>query len=413
MNKISRYILVFITIVVLAITLPNLFWVMFDKPYRAPVIDYSCLSHKFLIFKYNNNDIIRTDQDGHIYTRDEFENTLPLTYSRQLMMDGTMPDSINGVPMDPHSINLFSARYKYTPRNQYKPSIGLYPLFESESGRAALEMPNDYFTIDRSIKFINAETNQVDQEKSTHFNDAFVKKGFTFPAKMVAGLPTTRKSRDDGYFLLDATHRLFHFKMIKGEPFIEYLSIPKGIEIQFIECVDVKNREYYAFVYDTQNNIYLLSQDFYELIKLPVEGFNPKKDILKVSNDIFYKTISLISDGQIKVWVIDDVYSLVATYSEKWPAKFEGTAGKVFSVLFPFELDINVPFSAFINFYPVKSPGFLWIIGNLIFAFIFVVRIRFKKLLLKEHLADFCIVVFTGLFGLIATTIFPDKNYGK
>ena len=79
-------------------------------------------------------------------------------------------------------------------------------------------MPDDYFRIGKRMEFIVAKTNKVDEAKSKLFTDALSAEGFAFPANLIAGLPTTRKSKDEGYFLTDSREQLFHIKMIKGQP---------------------------------------------------------------------------------------------------------------------------------------------------------------------------------------------------
>ena len=110
-------------------------------------------------------------------------------------------------------------------------NIGLYPLFESESDRVNLELPPDFFRINNSIEFITASTNDINLEKSKLFNQVFINKGFSFPAKIIAGIPTTRKSIDEGYFIVDNTNKLFHLKMTKGQPYFEYIQTPDNIVI--------------------------------------------------------------------------------------------------------------------------------------------------------------------------------------
>lgn len=411
MSKISRYLLVFITLIVTAIVLPNFYWTLFENVQRSPVVEYSSVDNDFMILRYSD-EIERTNSNGKLFSRDEYEAALPLIYFRQLMTNGTMPDSIKGVALDMHTIGSTRARYRYKPKNRFSPIPKLYPLFESESGRVNLEMPDDYFRIHRNgVEFIDAESNEVDLDKSKYFTEFFLEKGFSFPAKIVAGIPTTRKSRDDGYFLTDKTGKLFHFKMIKSEPFVEYVEIPKGIEIAFIECVDLKSREYFAVLYTTSNKVYLISQDYYELLPLPISNFDPQNDEIRMTNNLFHKTISLVKDNEINVWVIDDVYDLVDTYSENWKNKYQGTAGKIFSFLFPAELNTSISGSSFKGFYLNATPGYLFIFGNLLSLLVFVLLLWRKKQLSKHKIIDAIIVGLTGVFGLIATLIFPNKQY--
>ena len=80
------------------------------------------------------------------------------------------------------------------------------------SGRVRLEMPGDLFRLKDNIEFIDPETNTVKEEKSNLFMKVFIQKGFKFPAKRVAGNPSTRKAYDEGYFIIDSNDKIFHLK---------------------------------------------------------------------------------------------------------------------------------------------------------------------------------------------------------
>ncbi|MEA1898468.1 MAG: DUF4857 domain-containing protein, partial [Bacteroidota bacterium] len=271
MNKISRYTLVFIAILASAITLPELYWLAFEKPIRAPFVLYSCIDHDFMIQDFNKG-IIRMDNKGNQYTRDEFELKLPLFYIRQLLISGTMPDTINGMAMDVQTIGRARSTFRLRPRTMIAPDPGLFPLFESESGRANLEMPEDYFRIKWRMEFINAKENKVYEKKSQMFTAVLQKRGFDFPAKMISGIPTTRKSCDEGYLVIDEKDQLFHIKMIEARPYVKKVEVPENLKFKHIECVDFKDKKYYSYLITSNNEVYILTQDEYELIKLPIEG---------------------------------------------------------------------------------------------------------------------------------------------
>ena len=82
-----------------AVALPNLYWLAFEKPMSYPFILYSSAEHDFFMIR-REGESVRTDRKGNIYTRDEFEQKLPMFFARQLVISGTMPDSINGRAMD-------------------------------------------------------------------------------------------------------------------------------------------------------------------------------------------------------------------------------------------------------------------------------------------------------------------------
>jgi hypothetical protein len=195
MVRISRYILILTAVIAAATALPNLYWTIIEKPVKAPMIRYSCTDKTFMIFR-SGTTILRQDSKGNSYSRDEYERKLPMLYYVQLASTGKMPDSINGVELDMHTIRKASSNYWFQPKNMDGPQSGLYPLFESESGRVNLEMPNDFFRMKDRLEFIDPKTNKVLKEKSTLFSSTLEKRGFTFPARIIAGIPTVKKSCD-------------------------------------------------------------------------------------------------------------------------------------------------------------------------------------------------------------------------
>jgi hypothetical protein len=409
MVKISRYILVLVTVLTLSVALPELYWTSFDKPIRKPFIMYSCTENDFLILR-TGEKVTREDTKGHTFTREQYEERLPFLYLRQLMISGTMKDTIKGIAMDMHDINLNKSYVNFQPSDMVTPDPGLYPLIESESGRANLEMPDDYFRITWRMEFIDARTNKILEEKSRLYSAALYNKGFAFPAAKISGIPTTRKSCDEGYLIIDSKDQLFHLKMIKGNPFVEKVFVPDGLKFKHILCVDFKDKRYYAYLYDTQGDIYILTQEDYELIKFPVGNYHPETEELKIYGDLFNYTVIVSGEGFVRVVALDKEYKKVAEYNETWPVRAETKTGKLFSALFPAQLSLTDENSNYINFYLTLSKGFKWLIVNLVLLAVHFILVRRRGRLIR-HAADFGIILVTGIFGFIAVNVFPNKFF--
>lgn len=390
--------------------MPALYWLIFEKHIRIPVIEYSSVSNEFLFIRFNNEIPVRTNSNGDTLTKNKYEQLLPLIYTNQLIRNGNMPDSIMGVHTDVHAIHFNTNRYKYTPKNMFVHNIGLYPLFESESDRVNLELPPDFFRINNSIEFITASTNDINLEKSKLFNQVFINKGFSFPAKIIAGIPTTRKSIDEGYFIVDNTNKLFHLKMTKGQPYFEYIQTPDNMKITHIECIDFKTREFYAIIFDSNNNVYVLIQDIYSLIKLPITDFEQEKDELRISENIFFKNITTISNKELKVWIIDDLYNTIAFHNEILVSKEEAQFGKIFSVLFPFEIITKNASSSYKNFKITFSKNILIILTNFIFTILYISILLHKKQSFKKNFTEIVLVILFGFYGFVGSLFFPNKN---
>jgi hypothetical protein len=409
MVKISRYILVLVTILTLSVALPELYWTSFDKPIRKPFIMYSCIENDFMIQR-NGEKISREDTRGNSYTREQYEERLPFLYLRQLMISGTMKDTIRGIAMDMHDINLNRSFFSFKPTDMVTPEPGVYPLFEAESGRANLEMPEDFFRITWRVEFIDSRTNKILEEKSRLFSAALYNKGFSFPAVKIAGIPTTRKSCDEGYLIIDSKDQLFHVKMIKGNPFIKKVVLPDGLKFKHISCVDFKDKKYYAYLYDTEGDMYILTQDDYELVKFPVGNFHPESEELKIYGDLFNYNVIISGEGFIRVVVLDKEYLKQKEYNETWPVRAETKTGKLFSILFPAQVGLTDENSNYVNFYFTLSKGLKWLIVSIILMIVQFFLVRRRRRLIR-HVADFGIILVTGIFGFIAVNVFPNKFF--
>lgn len=409
MIKFSRYILVLTGIIVASIALPSLYWTIFEKVPKSPGVFYSCVIDDFIIV----NGETKADPSGKTYTSDEYEEILPFMFYRQLMADGKMPDTLKGVKIEAPAIARSSSFYRYTPRKLKTPVPSLYPMFESQSGKVNLAMPEDYFRIGKRMEFIVAKTNRINEEKSALFTNALSEKGFAFPAKIIAGIPTTRKSCDEGYFVTDAKGSLFHVKMIKGQPYVVKIDTPENLDVVAMEAVDIRSREYYCFLFTREKGIYLVMDEVYDLQRLPVDGFNPEIHSFRMNADMFNKCITVYGENWYEAIAVDDMYNVVKTYGEKWESLYERPDGKVFAYIFPFEIRMKDENSSFVKFFFRFSPGIRWIIINVLSVLVAFALVRRKKLPLSGNILDLAIVAVTGVYGLIATQFFPNKFMKK
>ncbi|MCK9411572.1 MAG: DUF4857 domain-containing protein [Prolixibacteraceae bacterium] len=410
MEKISRMILVLVAILILAIVLPMLYWMAFEKPIKKSVVYYSCIDEDFFIQR-SGTPATFEDCKGNKYPREKFEQKTPMMHFQQLMVSGKMPDTIRGKAIDMREIVRNRSFERIKPEDIYCPKPKLFPMFESQSGRASLELPNDYFRITWRVEFLDAGTNKISEEKSQLFSAALYHFGFTFPATLIEGIPTTRKSCDEGYLIVDSSSQLFHVKMIKGKPYVKKVDLPDGLKFKHISCVDFKDKKYYAYLISEENAIYILTQDEYKLIKFPVTGYNAENCELKIYSDLFNYNVTVEDEGHTDVIILDKEYKKVVSYHESWPLVSERTEGKIFGSLFPFELSMENPNSIYINFYWKGSGGMGWIILNLLLVAVHFLILRLRKAKKKGHAVDLAFVAIAGIYGFLSVHLFQNKFF--
>ena len=155
MIRLSKIILFFTAVVLLAWLLPWTYRFLTVRPDRTPFTLYSCVTESFASIDFNDGEIVRHDASGKTYTDREFDSILPLFYYRQLLSDGRQPDTLRGVALTPQTVSMQSFYFRNSPSDINKVKPELYPLLEAMSGRVELQMPPDVFRIHDRIEFID------------------------------------------------------------------------------------------------------------------------------------------------------------------------------------------------------------------------------------------------------------------
>ena len=234
-------------------------------------------------------------------------------YFRQLMSDERFPDTIQGIAVTPKMVQTENFNFRSVPSDINAPSIGLYPLMESMSGRVDLKMPDDVFRItSKGIEFIDMATNSVKEDKSLQFTEAMTKKDFRFPATEIVGNPTVKKEYDEGYLLLDADRRLFHLKQVKGRPYVRAITLPEGLTLKHLYLTEFRNKKTLAFMTDVNNAFYVLQNRTYEIVKTGIPVFNPETDALTIIGNMFDWTVRVTTPTSDNYYALNaDDYSLI------------------------------------------------------------------------------------------------------
>jgi hypothetical protein len=399
--KSITYILMIISTFLLAWLLPWANRLTHTDKENYPFPYYSCVTHSFCYTQSDEKKLMRMDARDNQYTEAEYDSILPFFYFRQLLKDGRLPDSINGVKMTPKLINTTNFFYRYKPKDKNTPAIQLFPLFESMSKKVDLEMPGDVFRFSDNITFIDPETNTIKTEKSNPFMETFHKKGFVSPARLVAGTPTTRKNYDEGYFIVDNHHQVFHLKMVNGKPFVKNTGIDTAIQTRFIATTEYPSKKSYGFLFDKNNQLYAISTEKYQLVKIPVPPFSPDHDDLLIMGNMFHWNVRVTSGKRLTAYAIDaKTFGITdsISFAAKAPAKtFIGTWILPFSLSFTSYDDEYV--KPRFEFYGLR---FLW--TGIILAILFL-AINRKKGKTTGWVPVYLWIILTGVFGFISALI--------
>ena len=197
--------IILLAALLLAWLLPWCYAFVFASPSWSPFTLYSCVTHGFASVDFDReNNVAGRDLQGNTYTQQQFDSILPTFYYRQLAAEGRFPSEIEGVAVESRDVERTNFMFRTSPGeiNRRRPTV--YQLLESMPDRIDLEPATDVFRITgEGIEFVDMETNTIDQKKSAAFTKVLRDKGFSFPARVVSGNPSTRKRYDNGYLLVD------------------------------------------------------------------------------------------------------------------------------------------------------------------------------------------------------------------
>nr|WP_321453485.1 DUF4857 domain-containing protein [uncultured Carboxylicivirga sp.] len=403
-KKNIKTLLVLIATLLMAWVLPWLVKLSTNEASRYPFTYYSSVKKEFFQVTSENNETKLIDQSGNEYTRAEYDSLLPMLSYRQLLKDGRLPDSLNGRAISGKSIQMEQFYFKYSPRDKHDKKMDLNPMFESMSGLVRIESPDDLFSINKKMVFIDAETNSVDKAKSEKFHQAMVKRGYTFPTKMIAGNPSTKKLYDEGWFALDANNELYHIKMVNGNPFVKNTKAGEKLDIDFVKTIETQNRRMYAFVFDTKGDLYYLSDVSYDPIPVAIDNFNTNQDQLTIMANPFYWNVMVTTPSQRITYALDN--TTLEQVDRLTETRSKTSWEKIHPYLFPFYIEMKSMFSKFV--YP-RALGWseLALVANILFTLLLIGLQKRKKQRLKPVQVIF--VLLTGIFGFIALLCFNEK----
>ncbi len=406
MIRTSKILLLFTVTALLAWLLPWAYDFLDGAPRRTPFTLYSTVTGEFSWLEATDQGVAYKDAAGHTFTEKEFDSLLPFFYYRQLLSDNRFPDSIHGIPVTPRLAQTGSFMFRSSPRQANAHAPGLYPLLESMSGRVDLESPDDVFRIDAGgMTFIDCATNTVKAEKSAAFTAMLRKKGFVFPARVIAGNPTPRKEYDEGFFITDSEGKLFHLKQTRGRPFVRAVELPREVEIARISVTEYRGRQFFAFLTDRAGQFYVLTTGDYALHPVSVPPVDPARQGVMIVGNPFDWTMKVSDpDGAEHLYAVDAAdFSLLKELH--YPAPAPTSIEKIGKYLFPFRLSFTSALDTEVRPRVTDLSGRALILGLVLAAAYCLIR---RKNPVRQ--VPQCLFIFVfGLYAFLGLLLFSRR----
>lgn len=344
MKTLGRILFIFTLIVLLLWLLPWTYRFLTATSSNSPFILYSGIINDFAILDRTDGEASYSDLSGNRYTEAQFDSILPLFYCRQLMAEERLPDTLHGIAITPRSIQTGNFIFRMTPLTVNARTVPLYPLLESMSGRVDLEMPDDVFRMNGRMEFIDMASNSIKEGKSRLFTDMLMKKGFIFPARLVAGNPTVKKDYDEGYLIVDHRGQLFHVKQVKSRPYVRPIEVPTGVDIAHVFVTEFRDRRSLAFLTDSEQRFWVLRTGTYEFVQVDIPPFDPKTMSLTIIGNMFDWTL-IVDNGYKKAFYAVSASDCKSLGTMERAATAPSPAREIGKYVFP----VRIEFSSTLN----------------------------------------------------------------
>ena len=275
-----------------------------------------------------------------------------------------------------------------------------------------MELPEDMFRLtDDGIEFIETDINRVkgvNKEKSERFTRAMKNEGIQFPIKNIYGLPSTSKSKDDGYFMVDNKDDFFHLKMYDGEPQCHKIPLPVGMQVNGMNClVDNVN---YGYVYDQNYNIYLMRIKDYSFFQLPIYDYKDYGSLITMSEDLFFYTYQLYGLDRVKIYVVDKEHNLLASETLVYPLYENSKVGQRENYVFPFKARFTRDGAKKLKVEAYDIQRFIYL--NIVLTLLLLCIKLYHKRSMRNlfNYLDLAVTLVCGIYGFIAVLIFPNRK---
>lgn len=386
--------------------IPSLVKKMTDAPNGYPLMYYSARIKDLCIIDFRNVKDSFQDAHGNVYPRSQYDSLLPILNARQLMMEGTMPDSIDGHAMDMKEMRVKQVMFRYRPTDMQTTQPPMGVLLEAMPKRGKLSLPGDYFRLTDRIVFVDAETNAVNEEKTIRFNEELIKKGFVFPAKGFWGNPSTRKAYEEGYFCLDSKNCLFHMKMVNGRPFIKNTHVSDSLQVRWFVMNEAADKRHYGFVFDTRGEAGIIEEHEggYNFRRMDIRPVDLEKDQISVLGNLLYWTVTLTNDDGMDSYGLDrEALNRLASYHQE---RKRVLWDEVSEWIFPCYLSFSDTNNDFVGFYWEKGAWKAFVLQFILAVGVCLVN-TFVYHRHRSWVEALCVFV-CGIPAIIAWILLPD-----
>jgi len=401
----------------LAVHLPALAAALFEPApesvhlLHSPVLDAFVWKEKVAVVppeaaaknEDHHQDFVYRDEHGTYYSRVEFERLLPFIYYKNMELWGLLPIALHGRSFDAGSIRD-DRRVMELPAAGLRargPDRALVPLLESASDAARLVFPEDRYRLaPDGLQFINADTNQEDQDLSREFTQALRRAGFVFPARLTAGRHTILKPYDAGHMLVDANGAVFHLRRARGRPVAVRTPIPPERDTRFIEIIESARRDHLGLLLDGRGGLHVLDAD-YTLHALSLPGYDPARMDFRLILDPLFATAVYGDAAAIHGVAMDRAFTPLRRHSHDIVPAVPATLRIAMDIAFPFRLaPASLPGDG-----PAWRAGSAWSLLGMLASVAALAAIRHVRGQGAGGLAGLALAACCGVYGLAAALL--------
>ncbi len=369
----------------------------------ATYVFYSAPKKQFMYKQHlGYHHFLYGNDKGEKLSLKEYEKALPFIYWRNLDIQKKLPIVVDGISYDKKTIKKArqSFKFSYNNVNENINQVSLYPLFNPSSKKGVISFPNLMFNLDKDFSIYDSQDNTKNLKLSKKYTLALKNKGFSFPAKIIAGKTTNMKPLDEGYFVLDNKDKLFHFKRYDDELYIKNIAYDSKIKIKQIKISESRKKEFYGLIIDESNKAYVLMYKNYNLIKLPLKYYDSNTMKLEIYANAINKLIRYKDEKYVYAVAFDKNFSYLDEFKVDIPQ-----VSSLYQTFFDYAYTFNIKKNPHKSYeeYSFEIGSKKAFILSLSLSLLYLLLFRKEK---KEtRVLKSLFLLFTGVYGVIILAV--------